>query len=169
MSELTEAQIEANRENGKKGGVKTDEGKAISRYNAIKHGLLSQEILLVEEDEESLIELGKRLRADLKPANELEVVLVDRIVSNIWRLRRAMQVERDMIEDSRKEFMSDRKKGMGEAFRYDFANSEGFLKFTRYETSIERSIYKALHELERMQSARNGDKPPAPIVIETDE
>ncbi len=45
----SEKQIEANKENGKLGGVKTDEGKAVSKYNAIKHGLLSKEVLLEDE------------------------------------------------------------------------------------------------------------------------
>ena len=35
--ETSQKQIEANRENAKLGGVKTEEGKAVSRYNAIKH------------------------------------------------------------------------------------------------------------------------------------
>ena len=41
----TEKQVKANRENAKKGGVKTPEGKAVVRYNALKHGLLSKEVL----------------------------------------------------------------------------------------------------------------------------
>ena len=34
--------IKANPNNGKKGGVKTDAGKAIVKHNALKHGLLAQ-------------------------------------------------------------------------------------------------------------------------------
>ena len=85
MSETSQKQIEANRENGKLGGVKTDEGKSVSKYNAIKHGLLSEEVLLDGEDEKKLIEVGKKLRAELEPHTEMELILVDRITANVWR------------------------------------------------------------------------------------
>ena len=62
MSDISQKQLEANRENAKLGGVKTEEGKAVSKYNALKHGLLSKEVLLKSEDEAPLVELGKRLR-----------------------------------------------------------------------------------------------------------
>ena len=41
-------------------------------------------------------------------------------------------------------------------------------KYFRYEIMLERSIYKALHELQRLQAARSGEKPPAPIAIDVD-
>jgi hypothetical protein len=43
------------------------------------------------------------------------------------------------------------------------------LKLSRYETTIERSLYKALHELQRLQVARraDGDAPP-PVAIDVD-
>ena len=65
MSEISQKQLEANRQNAKLGGVKTEEGKAISKYNAIKHGLLSKEVLLEGEDETKLIGL-KSLTFGLK-------------------------------------------------------------------------------------------------------
>lgn len=101
MKETSQKQIEANRENGKKGGVKTEEGKAVSKYNAIKHGLLSKEVLLEGEDEKVLVEMGKKLQKELEPQTELELVLVDRITANVWRLRRVMKIEREMIDDDR--------------------------------------------------------------------
>jgi hypothetical protein len=45
----------ANRQNALKStGPKTPDGKAAVRLNALRHGLLSQEILLPGEDEEAL-------------------------------------------------------------------------------------------------------------------
>ena len=93
MTEISQKQLEANRANSKLGGVKTEEGKATSRFNAIKHGLLSEEVLLGDEDEETLVKLGQRLRAELKPETELELLLVDRITANTWRLKRTMKME----------------------------------------------------------------------------
>lgn len=59
---ISQKQLEANRQNAKLGGVKTEGGKAVSKLNALKHGLLSQEVLLEGEKEKLLIELGRRLR-----------------------------------------------------------------------------------------------------------
>lgn len=169
MTETSQKQIEANRENAKLGGVKTEEGKAISRYNALKHGLLSKEVLLEGEDEGTLIEMGKKLRAELEPQTELELVLVDRITTNVWRLKRVMQMEREMMDDSRKGSFGDSPQKLGQTLtHYDIAHNDIYGKLIRYESSIERGIYKALHELQRIQSARMGEKPPAPIAIDVD-
>ena len=169
MTEISQKQLEANRENAKLGGVKTEEGKAVSRYNAIKHGLLSKEVLLQGEDESALIEIGKRLRSELEPQSELELVLVDRITANIWRLRRVMQIETQMIEDYKKDEFSSRKDNLGRAFnKYDAVHNDTYSKLIRYESSIERGVYKALHELQRLQAARKGEKPPLPVAIDVD-
>jgi len=167
MNELSQKQLEANRQNAKLGGVKTEKGKSVSRYNAIKHGILSQEVLLEGENETSLVELGKNLRAELKPETELDLLLVDRIIANTWRLKRALRGEKEMIKhDIESVFGSD--KNFGVALSYNLANCDSYGKFTRYETSLERGIYKALHELQRIQATRAGDKPLAPIAIDVD-
>jgi len=85
----SEKQIEANRRNALKStGPKTPQGKAAVRNKAIKHGLLSQEVLLPNEDGAALRELGERLRDELQPVGDLENLLVDRIIAAHWRLRR---------------------------------------------------------------------------------
>lgn len=146
----SEKQIEANRQNAKLGGVKTEEGKAVSKNNALKHGLLSKEVLFKKEDGQCLIELGKRLRSEIKPSGELEILLTDRIIANFWRLRRAMGLEKESVISE---------------YRGLENNADIFF---RYETMLERSIYKALHELQRLQAARAGEKPPAPMVVDVD-
>jgi hypothetical protein len=64
----SDKQMRANRQNARKStGPKTPEGKAVARLNALKHGLLSQQILLPNEDEASLMQL--RGCADRRVAN----------------------------------------------------------------------------------------------------
>lgn len=167
----TDEQVQANRENSLLGGVKTDEGKAVSRYNAIKHGLLAKEVLLQGEPEDELEELGKRLRSELRPANELEFILVDRITANTWRLKRALRIERELIDEERNEvdYMRSTPKSLGRIFDNDAINGhDAYGKFARYEASIERGIFRALHELQRLQAARSGEKPLAPVVMDID-
>jgi len=165
---MTQKQLEANRENGKRGGVKTEEGKAVSKYNAIKHGLLSKEVLLDDEIGADLVSLGRKLRSELVPESEIELVLVDRITANVWRLKRVMQIEREMMDNDREDSFSGAKKSLGNALSYDFANQDTYGKLIRYETSIERGIYKALHELQRLQARRNGENLPPPVALDID-
>jgi hypothetical protein len=168
MNEVSEKQLEANRENAKLGGVKTEEGKAVSRYNAVKHGILTRDILLHGEEDSELEDLGKKLRAELKPASEIEMILTERIIANTWRLKRALKAEKEMIECDIRGVFGSSEKNFGSALSYDFANSDSYGKFTRYETCLERGIYKALHELQRIQAGRKGEKVPLPIAIDVD-
>jgi hypothetical protein len=39
-------------------------------------------------------------------------------------------------------------------------------KVNRYETTMERSLFKVLHELERRQSARKGQPVPLPMALD---
>ena len=167
---VSEKQLVANRQNAKKGGVKTAEGKALAKLNALKHGLLSQEVLLAMENEESLVELYERLTAELLPQGELEGILVDRIVSSVWRLKRALTVEKANMEYEYQDKIEDHYP-YNKAHRQlvalrDMLVGDSTEKIMRYETAIERQIYKALHELIRLQMARQGEKPPAPVAID---
>ena len=63
----------ANRQNALKStGPKTPDGKAAVRLNALRHGLLSEDILLPGEDEEALRELAEGLRAELQPVGDVQ-------------------------------------------------------------------------------------------------
>jgi len=147
----SQKQIEANKQNALKStGAKTEAGKNIIRHNALKHGLLSSEVLLKEENKQELDELTQKLRTELAPTNQMEMILVERIIANIWRLKRAMRIETEMIKhDCSGSFTGE--KNIGEAFSYDFANNDSYGKFTRYETTIENGIYKALHQLQALR------------------
>jgi hypothetical protein len=58
---------------------------------------------------------------------------------------------------------------LGRTFIRDADGANAFSKLSRYETGIERSLYKALHELQRLQAARQakGNVSP-PIAVDVD-
>ena len=87
----TERQVAANRVNGLKGGVKTEEGKAVSRLNARKHGIFST--ALTECDAEELRGIEAELIADLKPAGIVEEMLVEKIAATYLRMQRCARAE----------------------------------------------------------------------------
>jgi len=92
----TQAQIEANSRNGKKGGVKTEEGKMISRHNARKHGVFAS--ALTERDKEEVRPIHEELAAELKPGTVLERMLVDKIAVTCLRLERCGLLEAAWLE-----------------------------------------------------------------------
>jgi hypothetical protein len=58
---------------------------------------------------------------------------------------------------------------LGRTFIRDANEANAFSKLSRYEAAIERSLYKALHELQRFQSARYAESsvtPPAIVEVE---
>ena len=161
----SEKQIEANRQNARKStGPRTQEGKDRVSNNAVKHGLLSQDVLVPGEDRVALRELSERLQEELEPVGELEDMLVDRIVAAYWRLRRVGRVEADIFTS-----LSAVSNSLGGAFMHDSHHANAFSKLSRYETPIERSLYKALHELQRLQAARQEDgNVSPPLAVDVD-
>ena len=153
----TERQIIANRANAAKSrGPKTAEGKAVSRLNAMRHGIYSEAALVKGESEGELVAFGRRLRADLAPAGEMELVLADKIISISWRLRRVTQAESLYYSDQDSPI---------EAFKG--YRGDNMYRISRHEAQLERMLYRALYELNRLQQERrrSGDLPPAPIDI----
>ena len=58
---------------------------------------------------------------------------------------------------------------LGQTFVRDANKANAFSKLSRYETTIERSLYKALHELQRLQAARGvGGNVSPPLAIDVD-
>ncbi|MBV9454363.1 MAG: hypothetical protein JOZ19_09635 [Rubrobacter sp.] len=56
---------------------------------------------------------------------------------------------------------------LGRTFIRDANKANAFSKLSRYETTIERRLYKALHELQRLQTARSaGTRVPLPAVVD---
>lgn len=55
---------------------------------------------------------------------------------------------------------------MGFTFIRGSSGGDVFSKLSRYETAIERSYYRALHELQRLQHARLGGHVPPPLAVD---
>jgi hypothetical protein len=162
---VSEKQLIANRENSKLGGVKTEAGKAAARLNAVTHGLLTKEALLAGEYGSLLRSLTEGYMAKLKPETEMEILLVERIVSCIWRLRRVLRVEKNYSNNELTSWEANIADWTGIAACTD-SSVASWQSMNRYETTIERQMYKAMHELERIQRIRRGENTPAPLAID---
>jgi hypothetical protein len=143
-------------------GPKTKKGKAIACQNSLKHGLLSHELILKNENFEDFDCLWQKLYQSLNPIGTLEEVLVEKIVSSAWRFRRLIKVEKSFFEEENEfaicspEFCDPFKRSGGNHMQI----------LSRYESTLEKNFYKAIHELQRIQAMRMGQPVLAPIALD---
>ncbi len=92
-------QMDANRHNARKStGPKTEEGKARSRCNAVRHGLTGETVIGALEDAEDYKAFEVAVTADYDAQSAVERELVLRLASVLWRLRRATAMETGLFE-----------------------------------------------------------------------
>jgi hypothetical protein len=86
----SEKQKAANRRNAQKStGPRTPDGKRNSCFNAVTHGLTARTVLLPGEDSTELAARQQHLIDALKPRNETELEVVERMSADLWRSERA--------------------------------------------------------------------------------
>lgn len=68
-------------------------GYANVRFNALKHGVLSQHTVLAHEDRDEFGDLLAALVAEHQPTGPTETHLVEELAGTIWRKRRVLQAE----------------------------------------------------------------------------
>ncbi len=212
----SEAKVAANRQNAQfSTGPRSAEGRRASSRNSQRHGLLAKEALLGDEDAAEFRALQDRMYEDLSPVGAVEELLVDRITSLAWRLRRVMRVESGLLEYRRleqdaaiaearvKSYTKTRWDTISEKLakddveivdaekhrsarsvsldaqsrllepipslgRWFVADQASLALLSRYEAGFERSFFKALHELQRIQARRQGEAVPYPAAVDVE-
>src|SRR5260370_1583640 len=168
----TEKQIAANRINAQKStGPSTPEGRAAVRLNGVKHGLTAQTLVLKGESESDFTALLDSYEAEHEPATPTEEALVLQLAMATWRLRRLYHAEAGYytykLKDTADQAARHR---LGESAHLglvtDWSQST-MATFTRQEARLERTFYRALHELQRLRSLRQPafalhSQPPVP-------
>ncbi len=181
---ISQKQLEANRENSKKGGVKTVEGKEITKCNALTHGILSN--VITEYDSNDYERIHEQMMRELQPATYLEKILVERIVLYIIRLNRAANAETEYMKTvldpteghmEEREAKEERKDDIFDMQVYEpslprtvsewVVDRQGYSArlhkedietlqniYLRYEKSLENRLYQTINELERRQNKR---------------
>jgi len=133
-----------------------------ARQNALKHGLLSKDLILRDENTAEFDHFRKAIYQALAPLGCLEEVLVEKIVSSAWRFRRLIKSEKCLFEEKDEWCVLEPK--FIDAFSRRNGSSMQIL--SRYESTIEKSFYKAIHELQRIQAMRMGLPVMAPIALD---
>ena len=151
-------QIEANRRNARLStGPKTATGLRISSMNALKHGLTARHVTVFDESAGDFEAFQRQLIIALRPKGALETTLAERVVLCAWRLRRVYRIETGLFCKTRTSGANGHATTTNDidiVFLRLASHDDELSKLTRYETSIERSLQRALRALERRQAQR---------------
>jgi hypothetical protein len=146
-------------------GPVTDEGKARSSQNALRHGLTAAAVVLPSECRERFDRLFEDYIDVLEPTNVVELECVRTVVVCAWRRRRVWAIESAIIAleihrhrkqvDKDFEQVSDSVR-CALAVEKSLQESSAMMSLRRYERGIETQEGRALRQLHMLQ----GDRPP---------
>jgi hypothetical protein len=162
---ISERQLAANRRNAQKSnGPKTPEGRAAVRLNALKHGFTAAEIILPTVESEADFEAFRQAFLDkCQPVGPIEEVLVEDMVISRWRLSRIRKMEPGFFAKKLHNLKAIREEHYSHLSGYahlthvladDALYQDVYGKMSRYEGRFQRTFFKALKELERLQALR---------------
>ena len=92
----SQSQIAANRRNSQKStGPRSSEGKAKTRFNALKFGIHAKSQVIPGEDPAELEAIAEQYRQEFSfaPSSRREVVLLNALVAFDWQLQRLRKAE----------------------------------------------------------------------------
>ena len=146
---VSNARAEASRKNGAKSrGPKTEEGKARSAQNALKHGMRAQKYLVLpEEDGAEFAALEAALIEELAPVGALQTLLARRVAVAAWRLARADRIETELFEER-----GYAQRRLGLALIRDGNGTRSFETLLRYRGAAMAEFWRALRTLKALQA-----------------
>jgi hypothetical protein len=158
----TEKQIQANRRNAQRStGPVTELGKAVAKFNSLKHGMTAGTTVLPYEDADSYAELRESFVATYNPANAVEAALVETVVNSYWRLLRIRRVETATITLGIRGLKKRNKLDIEPRTDDDMAlavllndDEDVLRKVERHQARIERCYFQAIETLRKVQKDR---------------
>ena len=168
----SDAQLAANRANAARStGPKTDEGKANSRRNALKHGLTGAGIVLPHEDEAVVAARFADFAEDLRPEGGVARFLTRRLALLSVRLDRAALHEAASLSERVRDQTAEGQAAGSDpeaATRAQFDPSAEASLARRYEAASERGFWRTLKEIregkaQELTLERHPTKPPIPL------
>ena len=134
-------------------GPRSVEGKAVTRFNALRHGLDAFSLVIPGEDPAEFAELSCDLHNEYMPETAIEVELVETLTRSTWFQHRYARIEAQLFDTIFKK-LDDPNATMADVFYHDAAGPNVMGKLFRRQQAARRDFDKALTELRRIQRDR---------------
>ena len=156
----TPSQLRANRLNARKStGPRSVEGKAAVRFNALQHGLDASSVTIPGEDLAAFDQLTLEYFEQFQPAGPSQIHLVQTLIQADWMWRRYTRIEAQLFNVLCAE-QKDTDLPLGAAFVKDAQSNGPLQKIFRRQEAAQRTYFRALRELDRLQQEEDRPDPP---------
>jgi hypothetical protein len=160
----TPRQIEANRRNAQRStGPRTENGKSVSRMNALKSGMHARSLVIFDESSADLEVLIAEYYDRWQPATPEERALVDTLINAEWVLRRLRRIEPELWETIFRNYdrhsPAFKETNTPLAFIYTGIHKDLDRLQTRLN-GFDRTYHRALVDLLRLQKERRSAESP---------
>ncbi len=156
----SDRQIEANRLNAQKStGPRTEAGRAVSRLNAIKHGLTGHLYVMTADEHQACDTFVAGIVDSLKPVDAIERQLAHSIAEGYWRINRAAAIENNLLaaDANNQEVDSDIDQALAPTLSF-IQHPERFQLLGVYEMRLHRKVRLDMHELRQIQATRRAEE-----------
>ena len=151
----TAAQIDANRLNSQKStGPRSDEGKAASKFNALKHGIDAVSSVLPTEDLAEREALVSGYVARFQPSTPEEVFLLNTMIEADWNRRRYQTIETDMMNRILATQFGQTGHRMAKLFDHEMPFTPLLERVIRHREAAERAWHRAYKQMLQEIAAR---------------
>lgn len=138
-------------------------GKNRVSHRARKHGLFDNKHLLIEgESQRDYQKLRRQFIKEYDPISFAELTLVERMVEASWKLKRTNNMMSKLLSEGVDNFSSFQQ----ENYLAGTDKMNKFALYNRYEVGLNKEYYRAMHELERVQAKRRGEKTAIPQMVD---
>jgi hypothetical protein len=150
----TEAQLRANRANSLKStGPRSVEGKAASRFNALKHGMDAASVVLPGENPAAYEFMVATYDDELQPQTPTERFHVDTMIQANWQKQRLLRVESDLYRDLIRQSGAT---SLATALQAETPAAKVLNRVQRQLAACERDWHRASRELRRQREQPAG-------------
>lgn len=143
-------------------GVNKPQGEIVLLKQPVRRSLLAKRLLIKGENWKYFEEMRLKILEEIQPYTEIENILCEKIISAHWKLQRAMEIEKNLLNQQnkiREEEMYDlsydsvSRKRIRNIKKIRISNEE-VQQVIQYQLELEKGMQKAFERLREEQVLR---------------
>jgi hypothetical protein len=154
--------MQINKDNNSVRTVKEVQGSVTLLKQPLRRSLLAKRLLIKGENMRQFEEMRLKILSEIEPHTEIENILCEKIISALWKIQRAMEIEKNLLNMQNKirdeemydfAYDSTSRKRIRNIKKIRISNEE-VQQVIQYQLELEKGMQKAFERLREEQLLR---------------